>query len=208
MQTDWAAENLQTIRTLMERAALYRRALAPLMTAIGLTGIAGAIVGHFINLESPRAFVGFWMGVSVLALAEGFLLVRRQALKDAEPLWSPPTRRVAQAILPAFFAGFAASIPFLFIETSNLLAAWLLVPTWMVLYGCGLHAAGFFMPRGVKFFGWGFVLCGCIFGFLAVYLPQRPLLSCANWSMGAFFGGAHLAYGIYLYFTERSRNAT
>ncbi|MDB6016752.1 MAG: hypothetical protein JWR19_1241, partial [Pedosphaera sp.] len=32
MKSDWAAEHLQTIRTLMERSAIYRRALAPVMT--------------------------------------------------------------------------------------------------------------------------------------------------------------------------------
>jgi hypothetical protein len=26
--------------------------------------------------------------------------------------------------------------------------------------------------------------------------------------MGLFFGGLHLAYGVYLYFTERRRNET
>lgn len=207
MQNDWAAENLQTIRTLMERAALYRRALAPLMTAVGITGVVGAVIGHFMRLETPRAFVGLWMAVSAVALVEGFVIVRRQALKEGEPLWSAPTRRVGQAIMPAFFAGFVVGIPFLATETNNLLAAWLLVPAWMVFYGCALHAAGFFMSRGVKLFGWAFVLSGCVFAFLGIYLPQRPLLPCANWAMGGFFGGAHLAYGIYLYFTERNRNA-
>jgi hypothetical protein len=35
MDTNWAAEHLQTIRTLMERSALYRRALAPIMLCAG-----------------------------------------------------------------------------------------------------------------------------------------------------------------------------
>jgi hypothetical protein len=29
-----------------------------------------------------------------------------------------------------------------------------------------------------------------------------------HWMMGAAFGGLHLAYGVYLYFTERRRNET
>jgi hypothetical protein len=32
---------------------------------------------------------------------------------------------------------------------------------WIVLYGCALHAAGFFTPRGLRVFGWAFVLGGC-----------------------------------------------
>ena len=35
METNWAAEQLQTIRTLMERSAVYRRALAPIMLFAG-----------------------------------------------------------------------------------------------------------------------------------------------------------------------------
>ena len=45
MQTDWASENLQVIRTLMERSAVYRRALAPVMGLVGATGIAAGVLG-------------------------------------------------------------------------------------------------------------------------------------------------------------------
>ena len=50
MESNWAAEHLQTIRTLMERSAIYRRALAPIMLFAGLTGLgndgAGIVPGH------------------------------------------------------------------------------------------------------------------------------------------------------------------
>ena len=45
MQSDWAAENLQVIRTLMERSAIYRRALGPMTTFAGGLGTAAAIAG-------------------------------------------------------------------------------------------------------------------------------------------------------------------
>ena len=206
MQTDWASENLQIIRTLMERSAVYRRALAPLTVSIGVTGLIAAVVGHALNLESPRSFVAFWLCVGVTCVLEAFVLVRRQALKDREPLWSSPTRRVTQAIAPPLFAGFVAGLPFLMLQTDNLLPIWLLVPGWMVLYGCALHSAGFFMPRGIKLFGWAFILGGCAIAMIVLRLPERPLIDAANWAMGVCFGGAHLAYGIYLYFTEKRRN--
>ena len=34
--------------------------------------------------------------------------------------------------------------------------------SWVVLYGCAFHAAGFFMPRGMKIFGWAFIVGGCV----------------------------------------------
>src|ERR1035438_8551221 len=110
METKWAVENLQTIRTLMERSALYRRALAPIMMVAGAMGIVGGLTGWLGQIESDRGFVWLWLGTAMVSLAGALFLVRRQALKDSEPFWSPPTRRVGQALLPAFFIGLIAAI--------------------------------------------------------------------------------------------------
>ncbi len=206
MQTDWATENLQIIRSLMERSAVYRRALAPVMAAIGMTGILAAVAGAFLHFATARAFVAFWLTTGAICVVEAFLLTRRQALRDAEAFWSPPARRVARALSPALFAGLVAGIPFLAYNTPPTQTVWPLAPAWMILYGCGLHSAGFFMPRGVKLFAWAFVLCGSALGFAGLSLGGRLSLPDANWAMGALFGGTHWAYGIYLYFTEKRRN--
>jgi hypothetical protein len=207
MKPDWASENLQTIRTLMERSAVYRRALAPVMGALGLTGIAAAVIGCFLNFQDFKNFVAFWIATSAVCLAEAFYLIRRQALKEAETFWSPPTRRVARALLPPFFAGFAGAIPYIVLPPDRLPQAWLLVPVWMALYGSALHAAGFFMPRGFRWFGWAFVVSGCALGFWGLTASHVPTLREANIAMGALFGGTHWAYGTYLYFTERRKEA-
>jgi hypothetical protein len=94
----------------MERSAVYRRALAPVMTATGMLGTLAAAVALAARIEAPRAFIGYWMAVALAAVAGSFLLARRQALKEAEPFWSPPTRRVAQALLPPLFFGFALGL--------------------------------------------------------------------------------------------------
>jgi len=200
MQTDWASENLQVIRTLMERGAVYRRALAPVMGAIGLTGLAAAVLAVKIGVITGVAFAGYWMAMAVVCLAEALLLVRRQALKDHEQFWSPPTRRVAQALAPTFFCGIMAGLAVIRLYPNG---ARLLPLIWMVLYGCALHSAGFFMQRGIKVFGWGFILVGCSW-----VLAGPPSVPIANWAMGVFFGGAHAAYGLYLFFTEKRRNET
>jgi hypothetical protein len=208
MESNWATEHLQVIRTLMERSAIYRRALAPIMIAIGVLGIAGGALGWSLRIHAPQAFVGYWAGVGVLALAGSFVLVRRQALKESEPFWSPPTRRVAQAMLPPLFAGSVSVLLALLCPGWDFLAVWALPALWMVLYGCALTAAGFFMPRGIKLLGWFFILCGC--AFMATRCHTGTVLSLANGHqvMGGIFGGLHLAYGIYLYFTEPRRNET
>lgn len=211
MDTDWARDNLQTIRTLMERSAVYRRALAPIMLFTGSLGLVAGAAGWMLELDTARGFSLFWLGVSVVAIGVAYLLARRQALKDNEPFWSPPTRRVTQALLPPFLAGLVCGLVVALPAWREPLHTWWLPPVWMALYGCALHAAGFFMPRGIKRLGWLFVFCACG---LLVLVNQRsygsgfPALSWANTLMGLCFGGPHLAYGIYLRFTERGKNAT
>ncbi|MGA2660442.1 MAG: hypothetical protein ABSH34_23325 [Verrucomicrobiota bacterium] len=214
MEPDWAAEHLQVIRTLMERSAVYRRALAPVMTANGVLGTLAAAAGLTARVEGPRAFIGYWMAVALAGVAGSFLLARRQALKDAEPFWSPPTRRVAQALLPPLFFGFVLGLLLGLGQGipggapgAALCLFWLPL-VWIALYGCCLHAAGSFMPRGMKVFGWALVLASSIFGALGAFGLfdwAGPFLF-GHGVMGLVFGLAHLAYGIYLYFTERRGN--
>ena len=45
-----AGQHLEVIRTLMERSAIYRRALAPNMLMLGAVGIAAGIAGYFLPL--------------------------------------------------------------------------------------------------------------------------------------------------------------
>jgi hypothetical protein len=211
MESNWAANHLQVIRTLMERSAIYRRALAPVMIFNGVVGVAGAAAGWVLQIGTVRAFILYWAGIGVLAIAGSFLLVRRQALKESEPFWSPPTRRVTQATLPPLTAGLILGV-FVWMnvgtapESMGNVLLWLPL-SWVVLYGCAFHAAGFFMPRGMRLFGWSFIIGGC--ALFAAGIPDWiKRLDYAHLLMGFFFGGLHLAYGIYLYFTEKRRNET
>lgn len=201
MENNWASEHIQVIRTLMERSALYRRALAPIMTFAGIIGLIAAAVGWFADIDSARGFIGFWFGVSLVGLAGALLLVRRQALKAAEPFWSPPTRRIAQAAFPPLFSGLALGTFFWSWLDHKLLP--LLLALWPILYGCAFHAAGFFTSRGLRALGWTYILAG------SGLLPGMALLGTApegrqcHLVMGVLFGALQLACGIYLYFTER-----
>jgi hypothetical protein len=207
MESNWAADHLQVIRTLMERASVYRRALAPVMIYNGCLGLAAASAGVLLRIFSPRGFIFFWAGVAVLGLIGSLLLVRRQSLRDKEPFWSSPTRRVTLAMLPPVAAGFVLSVIVLLGVEGQLrsvgqpLAALWLPSGWVVLYGCAFHAAGFFMPRGMRLFGWIFIAAGCALFWLAS-VHDMPQPECGHIIMGAFFGLLHLAYGVYLRFTE------
>lgn len=208
MEANQAAEQLQTIRTLMERSALYRRALAPIMIFAGLSGIVGGAAGLRFKINSSRDFTMLWLGVAAIVLIGSFLLARRQALKDSEPFWSPPTKRVGEALFPPFLVTLILScvLSWRFGESERD-APMVLVVLWAVLYGCALHSAGFFMPRAIKMIGWLFVLTGC--AILCWLLTINSSVDCSpHLLMMTVFGGLHLASGIYLYFTEKRRNVS
>jgi hypothetical protein len=115
---------------------------------------------------------------------------------------------VAQALLAPLFAGSLAGLLALVCPGWDFLQPWALPAFWILLYGCALAAAGFFMHRGIKLLGWLFLLCGC--ALMAMRCPAGQSISLADGHrvMGGVFGGFHLAYGIYLYFTEPRRNET
>ena len=206
MNNDWAAGQLQTIRVLMERSSLYRLALAPVTLLTGVIGLSAGFIGHWLRIQGLTSFVLYWFGVALVALVVALLLVRRQALKAAEPFWSPPTRRVAQMLSLPLVAGAGLGLLLCLLSRTGQ-GIGFLAPFWVILYGCALHSAGFFMQRGIRLLGWIFVLAG-----LALLVcpaashpaPERP----PHLIMGTVFGGLHLLYGIYLYFTEKEPAAS
>jgi len=214
MNADWAAENLQTIRTLMERSALYRRALAPIMLTAGCMGLGAALLGFQLGIVDPVPFVRYWLAVAAVTCAVAFLLVRRQAIAAREPVWSPPARRVIQAAAPPLAAGLFVGLtllymlPFIAREQPRLEGVigriWLPLG-WVLLYGFALHASGFFLPRGMKWLGWTFVLGACLL--FAAGFPDLPRGMYSHGIMGLFFGLLQQAYGVYLYLTEPKESA-
>ena len=221
-EQNWAAENLQVIRTLMERAALYRRALAPIMTYVGLIGLAAALAGIVLQIGSASAFIGYWLCVAPVALAVVLLLSRRQALKSHEPFWSPPARRVARAMLPSLTAGLLIGLWFLVLSmkkpvptpaigmADDRVELVALAALWAIFYGCALHAAGFFASRGLRMFGWFFVAAGIGILFWLSLTHRADKLTVlwhhCHWLMGILFGLSQLAYGIYLFLTGEEPN--
>ena len=214
MNPNWAEENLKTIRTLMERSTIYRRALAPIMIFCGTMGIAGGLVGWLFQIEKVSSFLWLWSSVAIFSLAGALWFVRHQAMNDSEPFWSPPTRRIAQAVMPAFLIGLTLVV-FALIgchfnrphENDDEIIK-IFVITWAWFYGCAIHAAGFFMPRGIRWLGWIFIFTG-ILTFFFVWGTSDSLANVSpHLLMASIFGGLHLAYGIYLYYTEKKNPAT
>ena len=200
MEQHVAAEHLQVIRTLMERSALYRRTLGPIMVFVGIVGGGAALGGVALGIEALRAFCAWWLAAALVAIAGAFVIARRQALQDGEPFWSPPVLRVTQALLPPLAAGLLLSLALVVFAPGEL--RWVFVLGNALFYGCAVHAAGFSMPRGMKLFGWLIiVLAGAVLFTRPVLAPGASAMV-DHALMGGFFGGAHLAYGASLFMTE------
>ena len=201
VNANWAEENLKTIRNLMEHAALYRRALAPVAITVGVLGLAAAAFAQAVGWTEPNRFAAYWMGVAGVSMLSALLLIRRQALKGGEEFWSPPTRRVAQAMAPMLAVGLGLGVLELLrapMEGDGIRLA----AIWMILYGGALHSAGFFMQRGLRLLGWFFVIIGIICLGISEFWETSWLVdSQAHWVMGWAFGVNNLAYGVYLKLT-------
>lgn len=206
MDKNSASDHLQAIRILMERSALYRRALGPVLIVSGGIGLTAAVAARFLPVGSNTGFSAYWLGVCLVASAVALVMVRQQALKEGETFWSPPTRRVTEALLPAFFVGLAAGVYHAFGDKPG--TAWLLALGWIIIYGCAIHAAGFFIQSRMKRCGWLFILGGCGLLFASANRPDFRTVETAHLLMGLFFGVLHLACGTYLYLTEQQRNAS
>lgn len=202
MEPSAAVEHLQVIRTLMERSALYRRTLAPIMLYVGAVGTLACLGGLAFGIDGPGRFYAWWLCAAVAAIAGAFLIARRQAVREGEPFWSPPALRVAQAMAPPLAAGLVLSAALALFDAAPPRGLFVLANT--LFYGCAVHAAGFFTPRGMKLFGWMVILLSAGgSAVLAVLEPAVPGSQLAHAIMGCVFGVLHLAYGAYLYVTER-----
>lgn len=206
MSANWAEENLNTIRTLMERASVYRRALAPISIVAGILGILAAGLTQMAGWMGRDHFAGYWMSVAAITGGIVLIIMYRQASKAGEKFWSPPTRRVAQAMLPLLVAGLVLGI----LELGDLPAASTdsirLAALWMILYGGALHSAGFFMRRGLKLLGWSYLILGS----LCLFCQESGQVEWLNESrahlvMGWAFGVNNLIYGLYLRLTSEPR---
>ncbi len=204
MEQNTAAEHLAVIRTLMERSALYRRTLAPIMLCVGAVGVLASVAGVVVGIDAPRAFCAWWLVAAAVGLALAFVVARRQARIDKEPLWSPPALRAAHAIAPPLTAGLLLSVALVAVAPAQV--GWLFVPVTMLFYGCAAHAAGFFISRSTRVFGW--LIIGLAALILAVPLFEVvPAARGDHVLMGLVFGVLHLAWGAYLYGTERRKTA-
>jgi len=188
--------DLERIRAIMERAAEWSHLSGWSIVLSGLLAAAGAAACFWkgVDFEMPghaRTLAAIWGAVVGLAAAQGVAFSIANARRKAEPVWSPLTRQVVAAMLPALFTG-AALTGYAF-ETGQLD---LLPPCWMLAYGSSLMGLGLFTIRPVRYAALAFLAMGAASLFL---WKNHGLLT-----MLASFGGLHLGLGAWMLWKPRA----
>ena len=204
--SDTALEHLEMIRTLMEKASVYRAVSAP--TAL-FGGALATFLGGWLFWQADAVSVltvlCLWLGAFVLINLFHHGLIWRTARREGEPYASPGLRMALKAIVPAMFAGGAIGFASGLGPAKDLVGATL---AWITFYGIALLATSGFSPRSLRWVGFGFALTGSLTWSLYLYRGDLPGWDPQRWSaflMMATFGVAHLVYGFAVRHAQRQR---
>jgi hypothetical protein len=189
-----AGRDLERIRALMERATEWSNLSGWSVVNSGVLAVAGAAVcfARGVDFELRREYGGpsgqvivIWGAVFGLALLQGVAFSVANARRKGESAWSPLTRQVVVAMLPAMFSG--AALTGYALEAGRLD---LLPPCWMLAYGSSLMGLGLFAGRPVRVAALAFLA----FGAASLFLGREHGLV----TMLASFGGLHLGLGVWM----------
>jgi len=202
-----ALENLRVIRSLMEKAHIYRAISATaalvggvLALGVSLAGTLGVRAGK--SLASGE-FLCLWLLVLGATGVLNLVLLSRDACRRGQPFISEGMRAALRALLPPLLVGGVVGIG-LIVYLHNLTMAALI---WILCYGLALLATANFSPRSLVRLGWMFVISGLVlFGVWAANSDIRLLPTDdgpASLAMGLTFGLLHIGYAIAVFASKK-----
>ncbi|MEI6176915.1 MAG: hypothetical protein WCS43_08490 [Verrucomicrobiota bacterium] len=199
-----AVEQLRVIRSMMERATIFR-ALSGETALIG--GAVSMAVAWFSEKRNSWDWAYWWLGGLLVVLAfYVFQLLRMKAVHHRR-FWSPGLRLALRGAMPSLIAG--GFMGLLFVRSgSNVAAACM----WIVHYGIALLAIREFAPKSMVWLGWAFVVFGVtsLAGVTDIFHVEPEWMVHLNASrlMAIAFGGFHLIYGGLIVTTGRREEPT
>ncbi|HKC40526.1 MAG TPA: hypothetical protein VKC15_13365, partial [Gemmatimonadales bacterium] len=132
---DRALDNLQFIRSTMERAGSFTAVPGWGMVVVGCTALAAT----WLAMRQPRdaEWLAVWLGEAVLGVVVGGAAMVQKARAANDPLLSGPGRRFGLSFLPPIVVGALLTIAL------HRAALFPLMPgTWLLLYGTAVATAG------------------------------------------------------------------
>lgn len=196
-----AAAQLKTIRSLMERATIFRA----LSAEAALVGGATSLLAGWLS-EPKRGWA--WASIWLVGLAAAVLFMLWQLLRTShshqKPLFPRGLQIALRGALPSLIAGgFLGLLPIRYgIHNGELQAACF----WILHYGLALLAIRESAPPSMTWLGLAFASSGLAsFAAFTFIQAAQPILLRLGPSglMATTFGGFHLLYGIALVSTSR-----
>ncbi len=190
-----AEENLRVIRSLMEKATVYRAVSAPGALVGGLCSVLLSLVALTKSSPmEPTRFVEPWLAVLLITAVANFGLLWRDAVRRGEPFVSPGMRLALRAMIPALLGGALC----LCIRAENGFA--LIASLWVLFYGISLLAASHFAPKSICWLGRAFFAAGAglLLGSsqISAWARLTHHSGIAHAIMGGTFGLFHLLYAV------------
>lgn len=196
-----AADQLRAIRSMMERATIFR-ALSGEAALVG--GAVSIAAGWISQSKGGWAWGTVWLSGLALALIFGIWQLFRSAAANDKAVWSHGIKVALRGSLPSLIVGGFLGLLYLKygMPGSEMTAA----SVWILHYGLALLAIREFAPKSMTWLGIAFILTG-IGSFSAMTFIQTatPILNKlgASGLMAATFGGFHLLYGAAIVTTTR-----
>src|SRR5476649_199874 len=158
-ESDYALRHLRVIRSLMERATLYRSISAPTALVGGLLSLGGFATAYYAKHHrhdplSPTEFLMVWLVILALTCLTNVFFLSRGSAQRGDPFFSSGMKCALMSLAPAFFS--AGVLTALLMRRPIDLAL-----VWITLYGIGLLATQHFAPRSLVLLGLTFFLTGC-----------------------------------------------
>jgi hypothetical protein len=208
-QTQAAIEHLRVIRSLMEKAHIYRAVSAPAALLGGVLALGATIwpVVHAAQTHGDAAFSNttfliIWHGILAACTVLNVALLAREAARRGQSLVSDGMKMALRAVSPPLIVG-GVLAGGLVIWLQNLTLAALI---WVLCYGLALLATASFSPKSLTRLGWAFVIAGLVL-FLAwasngEVRDLRTDLGPASLVMALTFGLLHIVYAIAVFLSR------
>ena len=180
---DKAETNLQFIREAMERAERVSAVSGAGMMGMGALALAG---GAMASRLTPDLQLLAWLVLAPVAALLGAATTWRKSTRSGEEPLRDPMRRFIWCLAPSLLAAAVFTALLWGTPTQALLPV-----LWLVLYGCGVLAAGTYAVPPVMHLGMSFIGAGLV---LAT-LPADWM----NTALSLAFGGLHLFFGWRIY---------
>lgn len=195
-----ALEHLRVIRSLLEKAQVYRAVSAPAALVGGVLALGASLWTikvaqvDFSARVQEGTFLAIWLGILAVTSVVNFALLARQAAVRGQPFFSSGMKTALRSFFPPMLVGGVLGVCLIWFEDEKELAALV----WILCYGLALLATSHFSPRSLVRLGWAFLIAGIALtlwwsaagglGFLQNNESKASLF------LGLTFGLLHIAY--------------